>query len=386
MSMFSCGTDGCFGREGRDLRVTCELLRCNISNEAKKALEDSNAADHISMDDVRRECQIGKAAGPSDDGPHVQILDMLTGSQTTSNPTEPTQVSTDFADASFLLLHKPEQDGHQAADYFHGKKRLWEMRLQFTFKVPLAASQIRMSCAPYERQKVGSAQVIMHRTLIGLVCKALSGLYNTPGDDPTGREDGDVERPETSVPFLEVDQYIEPSAGKHPSLMDPAFPTFGALKVTSPAKFRADLASRTFLPGETHTFAVWGPSFAVSLARWEFRTLPFFHGRSLDLGNGPPPICMTIYHLLPARGDDARHLEWRKQVFMRVAGWSSENPPTPERLLRLRPISKESPTQDESDNKLQLSTGREEKFSARTSSCCSGGICQFASSVRRGRR
>ena len=46
-----------------------------------------------------------------------------------------------------------------------------------------------------------------------------------------GREDGDVERPETSVPFLEVDQYIEPSAGKHPSLMDPDFPTFGALKV-----------------------------------------------------------------------------------------------------------------------------------------------------------
>lgn len=309
---------------------------------------------------------------------HVQLLDMLDGKFVKANNRCPKYVSTDIADVSYLLLHKDDSDS-LAEGYFRGKKRLWELRVQITLKTSFPVSDIRLGVSPYQRQEFGRRQELLHRWLIGVVCTALDGLYNTPGDNPTGRASHDVELPQTSVPLCEVDQYIEHVAGQKPSLTDSNFPQLGRKKVTNPSAFRQNLSRRTFEAGETHTFAVWGPSFALDLASWSFASLPVFSGRTFDLGNGPPPVFLALYRLKPAVDGEKRHLESRKQTFMRIAGWSSSYPPLPVRMQEMLAVSGgKASLENRSLDDVALRPVRSGVTVAWASSlCCAEGLCRF---------
>merc|ERR1719414_2912626 len=103
-------------------------------------------------------------------------------------------------------------------------------------------------------------QVAAIRWLTSLLGRNIGGMYNSPGDDPEGRAPSDVEKPVTSVSVVEVDQYVAPSSGSPPDLLDEAFPSFGTFKVQDPGKLRRHLHETVFEPGETHTFAFWAPS------------------------------------------------------------------------------------------------------------------------------
>lgn len=275
---------------------------------------------------------------------HVQIMDMASGIKTTSNPSTPATFSNDIATGCYLLLHRPIEDavregGDPHAEYFRDKKRNWEIRFQCCFHKPVKASSLKLGSAPYVRKEVGAAQLMAHRWLLNVAGPSLKGLYNSPGDDPRGRAPHDVEQPVTSIPICEVDQYHVTLPGEVcPNLLDQNFPQLGWLKSKDPVGHRKRIDECTFNVGETHTFAFWGPSRFFNLIRWQIEGVPMFDGCSVNMVNGPPPLYLTVYCLKPSVKQEKRHLESRIDVVWRVAGWSSQNPPTPEHQRRLQEL------------------------------------------------
>jgi len=287
-------------------------------------------------------------ADSSPQAPHVKVLDLASGVMARSNSNTVVPFDAEAASGCYCLLHRP-LDGDMAsdpyADYFRGKVRLWEVRLQLRFKEKVEASAIRLGTSPLERIPVGVRQVALHRSFIGLMGSALQGFYNSPGDDPTGRRPADVEPPITSVPIYAADQHIETGeAEAPPKLLDPAFPSLGVRKTADRAGFKAKLAPRVFQPGEVHTFAFWGPSRLVNMITWQVVGLPMWSELSLDIMNGPPPIILSMYILGPPvakpNGEmDTRHLPARTKIVARACGWSSIRPPPPRHMQRMREMA-----------------------------------------------
>lgn len=285
--------------------------------------------------------------------PEVKIMDMQSGRVTTSNASSPTCFDNELASGSYLFMHRrwqfePDSAGdgggasrrQQGDDYFHGKKRLWEVRFQMSFKKRVPASSMWISSSPFERMPLGASQVAAQRWLMTMLSGVVRGAYNTPGDDPRGRHPDDVETPRTCAPFWEVDQYIPPAEGGKMCLMDPAFPNLGMTKSKCSASFKKQLRGLVFEPGKIYTFAFWAPSQAFDLARWQVApTVPLAGGLSLEVLNGPAPMFLSVYVLAPGLGKDKRHLNSRTTMVWRVAGWSSQQPPTPERMRRLEEMA-----------------------------------------------
>jgi len=261
-------------------------------------------------------------------------MDMFSGQKTVSNPLAATPFHSEIASGCYLLLHRPAgkgagEGGNPHAGYFQGKKRLWEVRFQCRFHRPVKASSLRFASSPFVRRHVGLTQLAVHRWLIKVAGPSLRGLYNSPGDDPSTRAPDDAEHPVTSIPVCEIDQHIEHRAGEAPpDLLDPNFPRLGRLKTQGTANHRRAISELTFNAGETHTFAFWGPSRFVNLLEWQFESVPMFEGRSLSMVNGPPPLYLALYQLSPGIGQETRHLNSRMCAIWRVAGWSSQCPPT----------------------------------------------------------
>lgn len=277
--------------------------------------------------------------------PHVQIMDMMSGRMARSNPAAPTFFDSDVASGCFVFLHRPLEadiaaDPH--GEYFQGKVRLWEVRVQLRFKRKVEATSLRVGTSPLERIPVGVKQVALHRSFIKLMGSALQGFYNSPGDDPKGRNPADVEPPITSIPIWASDQHVPTIPGTaQPDLLDPAFPSLGFRKTTDRAGFKESLQHRVFQPGEVHTFALWGPSRLVNVITWQVVGLPLWSDFSLDVMNGPPPMVLSMFLLGPpivkANGvEDTRHLPARTTTVVKVCGWPSLRPLAPQLLRKLR--------------------------------------------------
>jgi len=270
---------------------------------------------------------------------YVEVLDMLTGRLSTSNPKTQVPFDSDVASGHYVLLHRPFAEGPQGDDphvnYFDGKRRLWEIRFSCTFKKAVKIEDVMMATAPYERLPVTAAQVATQRFVMKLFRSI--NLYNCPGDDPSVITEGEVEKPHTSVPLTEADQYIPSVAGEAPPhLLDASFPKLGRLKAKNPSAYRSDLRQVTFQAGESHTFAFWGPSRVADLIKWKLQDIPMLKNTSMDALNGAPPIVLTTYVLNPGSEGETRHLDSRMAVLWKTAGWSTKHPPSPERLRALR--------------------------------------------------
>jgi len=275
---------------------------------------------------------------------------MATGGMARSNGSEAMFFDSEVASVHVVLLHRPMgphpaeprhgAEPHPAAfdshAYFEGKKRLWEVRIQCTFKKAMPPHSMRIATQPFERQPLGQAGVQLHRWLVKMAGPAMRGIHHSPGDDPRGRAESDVEQPMVSIPLVECDQYI-PEAP--PSLVDASFPKLGLTKARDPQAFRRNMAQVTFEAGETHTFGFWGPSRAVDLLGWQVASIPMFQGVSLDTVNGKPPLYLTVYSLSPGEERDRRHLPSRMQVLLKAAVWSSLYPPSPRRMDELRSLA-----------------------------------------------
>jgi hypothetical protein len=292
-----------------------------------------------------KELRVSDATSKQLLAPHVVIADLNGGGLTTSNSSAPQAFDSEVASGCYCFLHRPldedEEDGGSHARYFSGKRRLWEIRFQCTFKQTIKASSLRIGSAPYERLPLGARQVAVQRMALKMAGPMLGGFYNSPGDDPEAinSEEVELERPITSIPIQEVDQHVVTLPGEMPpNLFDLKFASFGKLKSADSWAYRKQLAGKTFKAGETHTFAYWGPSKAADLIKWQIAFCPLLRGTSLDALNGPPPLELAVYVLKPAYGNnehETRHLESRKDILWSVAGWSSNYAPTPERLEQI---------------------------------------------------
>jgi hypothetical protein len=294
----------------------------------------------------------------------IRVQDLVSGSSHTSSGI-PLSFDTEAGSGKILLLHRPLQDvpGCPISEYFHGKKRHWEIRFQCTFKKPVQASQLRIAGAPFERLNLGAVEVGVQRLVLKIAGPSLGTFYNTPGDDPDTC-DGEVENPATSVTVCESDQYISSEEGC-PSLCDhDKFSKLGMHKVKGASQYRKAVAALTFQAGETHTFAFWGPARFFHLVHWKMMGVPLLRDLSLDVLNGPPPLVLSFYVLKPGPPGEQRHLESRKDLLCRFAGWSSLFPPPPEVLRKMRSGSISQQESCSLPDSTKLSVGQQGKRSS----------------------
>jgi hypothetical protein len=203
----------------------------------------------------------------------------------------------------------------------------------------------------------------------------LGDVYQTPGDDPRGRDEDDIEPPMTSIGLTEADQYIWKAGQDPPDLLDLNFPSFGLIKAREP-QFRGQLARTVFQAGTTHTFAWWGPSRAFDVIGWQFDYIPMFKGVSLDTVNGPPPLFAALYRLLPGDGRETRHLPSRTELVFKFAVWPSTYPPSTDRMELLEDLARGVCTEGE----LRSLTHRNSfngKAARQKVACCGCGLRQL---------
>mmetsp|Transcript_109604 Transcript_109604/g.210801 ORF Transcript_109604/g.210801 Transcript_109604/m.210801 type:complete len:450 (+) Transcript_109604:107-1456(+) len=311
-------------------------VRCNGSGK-KLGREEVVLAQREAVSSHRRELR--------PDAPCVEIKDMINDRLSISNPEAVTPFGSDYCDGVYVFLHRPQEEpprtpGEQmSAKYFSGKKRNWEIRFQVKFKRDVAACDLRIATSPFERLALSSRQERLHRWALGMASPYLGSFYNSPGDDPASALEGEeVETPVTSVCICEVDQFIETATEEvPPTLLDPAFASFGRLKVSGPGAFRRALMARTFKAGETYTFAVYGMSRFFNLIQWQM-LVPFCRPMSIDTLNGPSPLMLQAY-VLHQDESETRHLDCRKGIIWSIASWPSLAPLPPEKMRRLEQLA-----------------------------------------------
>eukprot|EP00913_Durusdinium_trenchii_P024263 g22780.t1 len=214
----------------------------------------------------------------------------------------------------FLVLHRPTHDSrldasgaYRYGDHFAGKKRLWELRFRFHFKL------MDLSVA-------GMRQVVGDR------------LYHTLGDESG---DGERERPAILLPLWAFDQFIETAEGETPpDLTDPNLPAYGHKRVGQIREYKRMIDGLDLRPGPTFTFCFWGVSRFCDVMLWQASGIPIFTPIDLNLYCGKPPLNLVLYTL---KGDeeDKRHLQSRKTYYFRCCFWSSLKRPDKDVVMKL---------------------------------------------------
>jgi hypothetical protein len=274
--------------------------------------------------------------------PHVEVaLDPPTGLHC-SNSSQPYSWESNLVHGKYIFFHPPTVDGiDQAyADYFKGKKRRWELRLQLNFKQPPppdAEICFGTELEGYVPLNAGAKHVV--DVAVAAIRAAVGGVYHTHGDDPAVTQ-GELEKPGCVLPLWAFDQFIVTPAGQEPpSLTDPNFPEMGQKRHKRISEFVQELEAvkSRFDTVSTYTFAFWGNSRFLDVIGWRLVGIPFVTPMDFDKLAGNPPAYAVLYNLRPDPQDEAggRHVKSRKQYYFRAAVWSSERRPEKHRFAAL---------------------------------------------------
>lgn len=254
-----------------------------------------------------------------------------------SNPRAPYEFENEFCTGKYIFFHPPtckESEGAGVLDfrkYFKGKKRVWEMRIEFTFKVPPASDAplyFGIEMEKYVPLSQASKRVVS--VAAAAIRKAVGGLYQSPGDNPADVQ-GELEKPVCVLPLWAFDQFIETPEGQEPpSLVDPEFPNLGQKRyqrISEYCKELDDLKGR-FQAGPTYQFAFWGNSRFLDVLNWSLSGIPVLTPLDFDKLAGGPPVWAVLYTLQPnSDPKDTRHLHSLKQFYFRCAVWASHRRP-----------------------------------------------------------
>jgi hypothetical protein len=249
----------------------------------------------------------------------------------------------DLSYGSCIPLHRPTDDPtfEKSGDYpyhyhFKGRKRLWEVRVQFRFKkAPGGPLKFGIELDNFvklsnlERTSM-SATVAALRRIVG------EELYHSPGDDPM-EVIGEEERPVFIMPLWAMDQVIvTPKAERPPDLTDPTIPEQGMRRNNDRRAFIKYVESLELVVGPTYTFCFWGISQMLDVIQWQVRGV--IPGVTVNFNKfcGQPPVHLVLYTLDDSE-DESRHLQSRKNYYFHCAFWSSMNRPCKERLSQLVP-------------------------------------------------
>jgi hypothetical protein len=284
---------------------------------------------------------------PAPNHPHIETAVRSPQALRCSNPEEPAPFETELCSGCYMIGNpltssKPEASGGwNYGEYFNGKKRLWEFRMQMKLKSPAPAGELFFGIEMEEYVPMNAATKAAVNVINASINKAVGGgTHQSPGDDPLTVE-GEIERPHCVFPFWAWDQIIVTPEGEDPPSIDDAdFPNMGIKRSQGMRFYASEVAeiTKNFRPGPTYTFSFWGCARFVDVINWELVGVPIVTPMDFDKLCGRPPVHVVVYTLLPpsnADRADRRHLDSRRITWFDMATWSSNARPTRRRLEAL---------------------------------------------------
>lgn len=282
------------------------------------------------------------------DEPHVEIaLDPPCGLHL-SNPKEAYKFENDFCTGTYLFFHPPAMDGSSEGpngmdynEYFIGKSRLWEIRLQLRFKkAPTPDMDLFFGVELDEYVPLSMASRQSQNLVTAALRQAVGGVYQSPGDNPA-KVDGEREPPVCVLPLWAFDQFIiTPEGGKPPNLADPEFSNLGTKRYKRVAEYKKEMESlqRDLTVGTTYTLAFWGVSRFLDVINWMVIGIPVATPIDFNKFAGRPPVGVVLYGMKQGEGqqsNDKRHLRSKKSYYWRASIWSSGKRPERSRVEAL---------------------------------------------------
>jgi len=271
-----------------------------------------------------------------------------------SNPEEPFFFENDLCAGHFLFFHAPTDHravagagGVDYAEYFRGKTRLWELRIQFRLKRAPPSRELFFGIELENYVYLSAAAKRTVQLSITAIRQAVGGVYQTPGDDPATCKEDELEKPTIVLPLWAFDQFvITPPGEQPPDLTSRDFPEYGSRRKGRIAEYVREMneLTQSMGPGPVYTLAFWGNSRFLDVLGWKLRGIPIVTPYDFEPLMGDPPIWAVLYALQP--GDirhsetEKRHLPSRKNYLFRAAIWNSERRIAQslfERLTGLRP-------------------------------------------------
>jgi hypothetical protein len=277
--------------------------------------------------------RMGAPAGVHEEG-------SIDGNLVFNNAEEATPFENELCSGAFLALHRATHDkaldksgAYSYGEYFMKKSRVWEARLQMRFKVPPKVEDLYFGVEIDSYVPMAGAA----KQTLELVVRLLKGavgqqVYHSVGDDPRSHE-GPIERPCFVMPLWAFDQFIvTPSGETAPELTDPVLPDMGSKRYRRISEYRSEVSELDFQVGPTYTFCFWGISKWLDKLNWQIKLplspLPV----NFNTFCGSPPVHVVMYTLKPAEEGETRHLEHRKNMYFRLAFWSSKCRPSFEKM------------------------------------------------------
>eukprot|EP00444_Apocalathium_aciculiferum_P017778 CAMPEP_0183466244 /NCGR_PEP_ID=MMETSP0370-20130417/148651_1 /TAXON_ID=268820 /ORGANISM="Peridinium aciculiferum, Strain PAER-2" /LENGTH=387 /DNA_ID=CAMNT_0025658507 /DNA_START=1 /DNA_END=1164 /DNA_ORIENTATION=- len=316
--------------------------------------------------------------------PHLEIaLDPPTGLHW-SNPSTAYRFENEFCSGEYLFFHPPTEGEEVSkakldfADYFKGKSRIWELRVQFNFKqAPSADRDLFFGTESEEYVPLSAAAKQVLGLCVATVKAAVGGLYHSPGDDPKRMLAGEeVEKPGFSLPLWAFDQFIvTPEGEARPDLMDRQFQSMGSKRYGRVKQYVQEMSElrQNIAAGPTYTFAFWGTSRFADIINWRLVGVPMVGPIDLDKFIGRPPLHCVLYDLAPSEKGEKRHLHSRKRYYFRAAIWSSLRRPRWERMQALTGGALQKPPETASAGKASkrgLASRWEQLLGRAALSCC----------------
>jgi len=261
-----------------------------------------------------------------------------------ANTPEPYVFDNAFCEGRVLVLHRPTYDAavdksgkFPYGDHFKGRKRLWELRVQFRVKAPVEGPLL----VGIELEKYvplgASAKRLMGMTVAALKQVAGNDLYHSVGDDPS-KGPGPHEKPVFMMPLWACDQMIVTPEGEDPpDLCDSSYSHYGLKRADDRPAFVKEMEALKLTPGITYSMSFWGISQFLDCIKWEMQKIIPFKPIDFNLFCGKPPVHLVLYTLQPSSAGESRHLESRKNYFFRYALWSSMKGPSAARIRELIP-------------------------------------------------
>ncbi|CAK9026342.1 Uncharacterized protein SCF082_LOCUS17459 [Durusdinium trenchii] len=309
-----------------------------------------------------------------------------------SNPEEPFPFETELCKGSYFFFHPPTDGrafrgasgGLDFAEYFRGKTRLWELRIQFVCKKPLPCKDLYFGVELEDYVHLPAAAKRVVQLSVAAIRQAVGGVYNTQGDDPAKAIPGEEsEKPTIVLPLWAFDQFIITQPGEEvPDMTSPDFPEYGSRRKGRIAEYirEMDDLAANLGPGPTYTLGFWGNSRFLDVMSWKLRGIPLVTPFDFEPLIGQPPVYAVLYCLTPAEAGrdgkaESRHLNSRKKYMFRAAIWNSEKRVTQELFERLTGLRSSDRFLPESTERKRSKGGLVKNiFSAMKDpfKCCSG--------------
>lgn len=291
--------------------------------------------------DAQASAQFLKSLGapeyPHEEGCMVPCRGLVVNNMDEMSPFE-----NEMCSGNFLALHRATYDrkleksgDYRFGEYFHGKRRKWEARVQFKFNRNVDPNDLYfgIELEKYVPMNVATKQAM---SIIVRMLKSVVGdqIYHSVGDDPQGTR-GELELPTFVMPLWAFDQFIvTPEGQQPPHLADPDLPNMGSSRAKRVRQFKKELEELRLVPGPTYTFCFWGISQWLDKLSWKVR-LPLMAPLDFNMFCGRPPVHVVIYSLTGRDGSEKRHLNSLKEYCFDLAFWSSTSRPPHERLAAL---------------------------------------------------